>query len=227
MDPRIEKKRGTVNTVDRRAFFLIAGVLACGCGSAEPGPSVEAPQDDGPWITALHPQRPGAGSTMKISGRRLARLGSQTWVRFHPDLWVEVENAAEGELILRVPRNVANGPILVRVGSEQSNFRNLALCPTISAPPPTEKEIIRDKDGYALTTTCDLSVWFHDFHGIDDAEALAAKYKAKVVGALPSMNSFTLRFSGTTLPDLLKLDDSIEKEPGVRSVLLPLGLRPR
>lgn len=186
----------------------------------------EEPPVTGPWIASLHPPKAGPGAKIKLVGRRLAKEGAQTWVRISPDLWLEAEGATETEIILTIPGGTATGPLQVRVGGEMGNTRHLELVRSFMTAAPPEA-IVRDKDGFAVTTLSDLSVRFKDFHGFPEAEALAKKHEGTVAGYVSSTNSFRLRFKARDLKALLALEKELEKEPGVASVNLMLGLRPR
>lgn len=207
-----------------RTAFVVLAALAAGC--AAPSPAAEAPGPGGPRITAIRPRRTGESARIRIEGRGLARPGEQTWLKFSPDLWIEAEDAAEDRIELNIPVGAVSGPVEVRVGRAPGNALPLEIARSFDTPPPAEA-VVRDRDGFAVTTTSDLLVMLADFHGLDEAEALAARHGATLAGFLPSINLYTFRFPARTIHALLALEKTLREEPGVERVTLALGLRPR
>jgi hypothetical protein len=181
---------------------------------------------DAPVIEEIRPSKAGPGARIRIRGRGLARPGVQTWIRFAPDLWVEAEEARPDEIVLKLPRGVETGSLRLRVGGAFAEPRPLEIVQDFDIPPPPQA-VVRDPDGFAVTTTCDLNVRFQDDHGLAEAEALAKKHGGTVAGCISGLNLFTLRFPGLDLKGLMELGKTLEKAPGVRSATIKIGLRPQ
>lgn len=97
--------------------------------------------------------------------------------------------------ILRIKINTADyksGPLWLEQGDEKSNpvWLSLQSSHVVAA---SAKEVTKNMDG--LTTYVDLvSVIIEEsYDGLTEAQALAKKYKAKLVGAIPPLNTYQLR----------------------------------
>ena len=126
------------------------------------------------------------------------------------------------ENILRININKAHyqsGPLWLEQGDEKSNpvWLSLGSSHVVAA---TKKEVAKNMDG--LTTYVDLvSVIIEEsYDGFTEAQALAKKYNAKLVGAIPPLNTYQLRLPVKNLTERDALVLRLGSEISVDAVIV-------
>lgn len=132
------------------------------------------------------------GVSGDIGGNKLiVRLGDRKLNRQQ----VSIE---ENKLRITLPKNYESGPLWLERGDEKSNpiWLSMKGSHVIAA---NENEVAKNMDG--LTTYVDLvSIIIEEkFDGLTEANALAQRYNAKLVGAIPPLNTYQLRLPARNL----------------------------
>jgi subtilisin family serine protease len=124
--------------------------------------------------------------------------------------------------ILRITINTEDyksGPLWLEQGDEKSNpvWLSLRGSHVVAA---TAKEVAKNMDG--LTTYVDLVslIIEESYDGLAEARALAEKYKAKLVGAIPPLNTYQLRLPVKNLTERDALVLRLGTEISVDAVII-------
>ncbi|MGO1462957.1 MAG: S8/S53 family peptidase [Marinobacter sp.] len=125
----------------------------------------------------------------------------------------------DGVLTFSVQGHQRSGPLWLEQGKAKSNpvWLSLAKSHVIAA---NEDEVATNMDG--LTTYVDLiSVIIEESHdGAEEARRLADKFSARIVGAIPPLNTYQLRLSVTNLVERDALILRLGNEVSVDAVVI-------